>query len=112
MSALSCRYLKRCAVWLLLLAVTSVAHADPAVVLIEGKVKAPQELTLEAAQQLWPEQVKLLDFSMKERQERGYAIELLHCLEVSGLDHESGKMRISALSCWPSAPTATLLRSA
>lgn len=67
------------------------AQAEPASVAITGKLKQPLELSLQSAQQRWPDKVQLKTFPIKDRQESGYALELLHCLNFAQLDTPSDK---------------------
>lgn len=73
------------------------ALAEPATVSITGSVKQPMEFSLKSVQERWPDQVKLSTFKIKDREEKGYAIDLLPCLEASqvGIEPEekNGKLR-------------------
>ncbi len=67
------------------------AQADPASVAITGKLKQPLELTLRSAQKRWPDKVQLMTYPIKDRQESGYALELLQCLDFAQLDTPSDR---------------------
>lgn len=81
--------IKRLLAPLLLAAALAVsAVAKPATVAVTGKVRQPLEFTLKSVQQRWPDQVKLSSFKIKDREEKGYAIDLLHCLQASQVDYD------------------------
>ncbi len=60
-------------------------------------MKRPIEFSLKSVQERWPDQVKHASFKIKDREEKGYAVDLLACLEASGIDFEpeekNGKLR-------------------